>query len=137
MGFGGIARLDGGLPGEEPPELGEDLDEEVLASEIGDDALFDLAGFAVGLDDADVFVDGAAGGADVHGSRVHENYYHDGLWRIKGYLWEILGRHLVRLSLRFLGRRGRRAQKTRTYVARAVWPPQTWVSRDSLLDREK
>ena len=72
------------LAGEELAELGEDLDEEVLASEIGDDALLDLAVFAVGLDDADVFVDGAAGGADFDGSRVHENHYHDESSRIQG-----------------------------------------------------
>src|SRR5262245_29869947 len=114
--------------GEEPSELGEHFDEEVLPSEIGDDTLLDLTAFAVGFDDADVFVDGAAFGADFHGSRVHENHYHDGIRRIKGYFWEILGIPRIRLSLRFLGRCGRGAQKTRTYVARAVWPPQTWGS---------
>ena len=124
VGVGGIMSL----AGEEPSELGEHFDEEVLPSEIGDDALLDLTAFAVGFDDADVFVDGAAGGADFHGSRVHESHYHDGLRRINGYLWEILEKLRVRLSLRFLGRRGRGAQKTRTYVARAVWPPQTWAS---------
>ncbi len=103
LGVGGIMSL----AGEEPSELGEHFDEEVLPSEIGDDALLDLTAFAVGFDDADVFVDGAAGGADFHGSRVHENHYHDGLRRIKGYLWEIPGRSRIRLSLRFLGRRGR------------------------------
>src|SRR5512135_1382041 len=77
LGFRGIAGLDGVVPGEEPAELGEHLDEEILASEVGDDALLDLAAFAVGFDDADVFVDGAAGGADFHSSRVHENHYHD------------------------------------------------------------
>ncbi len=71
------------LAGEEPPELGEHIEEEVLSSEIGDNALFDLTAFAVGLDDTDVFVDGAAFGADFDGSRVHENHYHDGSWRIK------------------------------------------------------
>jgi hypothetical protein len=60
LGIGGIGVLVGGVPGEEPPELGEDLDEEVLASEVGDDALLDLTVLAVGLDDADVLVDGAA-----------------------------------------------------------------------------
>ena len=84
LGFGRIAGLAAGVPGEEPLELGEELDEEVLASEIGDDALLDLAAFAVGFDDADVFVDGAAGGADFDGSRVHENHYHDESRRIKG-----------------------------------------------------
>ena len=38
--------------------------EEVLSSEIGDDALLDLTAFAVAFDDTDVFVDGAAFGAD-------------------------------------------------------------------------
>ena len=71
------------LAGEEPSELGEYFEEEVLPSEIGDDALLDLTVFAVGLDDADVFVDGAAFGADFDGSRVHENHYHDGFRRIK------------------------------------------------------
>ena len=104
LGVGGISRR---LAGEEPSELGEDLDEEVLASEIGDDALLDLTAFAVGFDDADVFVDGAAGGADFHGSRVHENHYHDGLRRIKGDFRGILGITRLRLSLHFLGRRGR------------------------------
>ena len=40
--------------------LGRTSIEEILATEIGDDALLDLTVFAVGLDDADVFVDGAA-----------------------------------------------------------------------------
>src|ERR1700680_3766120 len=79
------------LAGEEASELGEHFDEEVLPSEIGDDALLDLTAFAVGLDDTDVFVDGAAFGADFHGSRVHENHYHDGFQRIKGDLRVILG----------------------------------------------
>ena len=47
------------LAGEESAELGEDLDEEILATEVGDDALLDLTVFAVGFDDADVFVDGS------------------------------------------------------------------------------
>jgi hypothetical protein len=49
-----------GIPVEELSELGDDGDEEVLATEVGDDALLDLAAFAIGLDDADVLVDGAA-----------------------------------------------------------------------------
>ena len=90
----GILGIESSLAGEEPPELGEDLEEEVLASEIGDDALLDLAAFAVGFDDADVFVDGAAGGADFDGSRVHENHYHDESRRNQGIFcdnsWRIL-----------------------------------------------
>jgi hypothetical protein len=80
VGISRIAGLARGFSGEESAELGEDRDEEVLASEIDDDTLLDLAVFAVGFDDADIFVDGAAGGADFHGSRVHENHYHDGSW---------------------------------------------------------
>src|SRR4051812_19806223 len=80
LGVGGIMSL----AGEEPSELGEHLEEEVLSSEIGDDALLDLTAVAVSLDDADVFVDGAALGANFDGSRVHENHYHDGLSEING-----------------------------------------------------
>ncbi len=54
-GVGGIVGVALGVAVEEPAELGEQLNEEVLASEIGDDALFDLAVLAVGFDDADVF----------------------------------------------------------------------------------
>ena len=99
VGVGRIAGLASVVAGEEPSELGEDLDEEVLAAEIGDDALLDLAVFAVGFDDADVFVDGAAGGADFDGSGVHDwllaslgrgcpemhrNHYHDRFGRNQG-----------------------------------------------------
>ena len=79
LGVRGIGFLAGGLAGEKSSELGEDLDEEILASEVGDNALFDLAILAVGFDDADVFVDGAAGGADFDGSGVHAIHYHDEL----------------------------------------------------------
>jgi len=71
----GVRELSGVAPGvavEEPPELGEQLDEEVLASEIGDDALLDLAPLAVGFDDADVFVDGAVLRADFDCSWIHD-----------------------------------------------------------------
>jgi hypothetical protein len=62
LGSGEIAGLDAGVASQEPPERGEDLDEEILASLVGDDALLDLAAVAVGFDVADVFVDDAAGG---------------------------------------------------------------------------
>ena len=75
IGQGGVFLTD--VATEQSLEFGEDVDEEVFAAEVGDDALLDLAVFAVGLDDADVFVERAAGGADFHGSRVHENHYHD------------------------------------------------------------
>ena len=66
-----IAGLFVGVADEEASELGEDLGEKILAAEVGDHALFDLTVLAVGFDDADVFVDGAAGGADLDGSWVH------------------------------------------------------------------
>jgi hypothetical protein len=84
LGFSAISWLGVGIACEEAAELGEELDEEVFASEIGDDALLDLTAVAVGFDDADIFVDGAAGGADFDGSRVHENHYHDELTFLKG-----------------------------------------------------
>src|SRR5262249_6645078 len=59
------------VAGEEAAEFGEDFDEEVLATEIGDDALLDLTVFPIGFDDADVFVDGTAGGADFDGPGKH------------------------------------------------------------------
>ncbi len=71
LGYGGVAGFEVGVAGEESSELGEDLHEEVLASEVGDDALLDLAVLADRLDDADVFVDGAGGGADSDGSGIH------------------------------------------------------------------
>ena len=69
---GRIAGLFVGIAGEEASELGEDLDEEVLAAEVGDHTLLDLTVLAVGFDDADVLVDGAAGGADLDGSGIHD-----------------------------------------------------------------
>jgi hypothetical protein len=60
LGVGRIGGFVAGIAAEECSELGEDRDEEVLASEVGDDALLDLAAFTVGLDDANVLVDGAA-----------------------------------------------------------------------------
>src|SRR5262249_10268760 len=72
LGDGRIAGVAVGLAGEEAAELREDLDEEVLAAEVSDDALADLAVFAGGFDDADVFVDGAAGGADFDSPGIHD-----------------------------------------------------------------
>jgi hypothetical protein len=66
-----------GVPAEQSLEPGEDLDEEIFAAEIGDDALLDLSAFAVGFDDADIFVENAAGGADFDGPQVHVVKYHD------------------------------------------------------------
>ena len=71
------AGFEGWLAGEEPLEFGEEFADQVLASEIGDNALLDLTVVAVGFDNADVFVDRAAGRADFDGSGVHEGNYHD------------------------------------------------------------
>ena len=65
------------VPAEQPLELGEDLDQKVLAAEVGEGALLDLAAVAIGLDDADILVDSAAGGANFDGSQVHVVKYHD------------------------------------------------------------
>jgi len=75
IGWGVIFGTVGGP--EESLEFGEDVDEEIFTAEVGDDALFDLAAFTVGFDDADVFIDSAAGGADFHSSGVHAVNYHD------------------------------------------------------------
>ncbi len=65
------------VPAEQPLELGEDLDQKVLAAEVSKSALLDFASLAVGLDDADILVDRAAGGANFDGSQVHVVKYHD------------------------------------------------------------
>ncbi len=52
-------------------QLGEKFREQVLAAEVSDGALFDLAVLPVGLDDADVLVDGTVGGGDADGAQVH------------------------------------------------------------------
>jgi hypothetical protein len=79
-----LGGIHGGIACEEPAKPREDLDEEVLASKISDDALLDLTAVAIGFDDADIFVDGTAGRADSDGSRVHENHYHDVSQEIQG-----------------------------------------------------
>src|SRR4029077_12840053 len=66
------------FPAEEPLELGQDLDQEVLAAEVGEGALLDLAVVAIGLDDADILVNRATGRPDFDGSEVHVVKYHDG-----------------------------------------------------------
>ena len=47
--------------------------QEVLATEVGDDALFDFTVVAIGFDDADVLVDGAVGRGDFDGADVHRD----------------------------------------------------------------
>jgi hypothetical protein len=53
-------------------ELGQKGLQEVLATEVGDHALLDLAVLAVGFDDADVLVDGPAGGGNFDRADIHE-----------------------------------------------------------------
>ncbi len=94
------------VPGKEALELGQNLDEKILAPEIRNDALLDLTAFAVGLDDADVFVDGAAAGADFDGSGVHKADYHDAAATVQGLItWQMKFYDAI-LSLRFSARRG-------------------------------
>src|SRR5215472_4723246 len=62
---------DAGCAAQDPFQFGEELLQEILAAEIGDDALFDLTVLAIGFDDADVLVDGAVGGGDFDGADVH------------------------------------------------------------------
>ena len=60
-----------GIAAEHADEIGEELLEEIFAAEVGDNALFDLTVEPEGLDDADVFVDGAIGGRDFDGADEH------------------------------------------------------------------
>ena len=95
----GIAGVALGVAVEEPAELEKQLDEEILASEVGDNAFLDLAAVTVGFGDADVFVEGAVVGADFDGSWIHDwllaslargcremhrNQYQDRFWRNQG-----------------------------------------------------
>jgi len=52
-------------------EAGEQGLHEVLAAEVGDDTLFDLAVLALGFDDADVLIDSAAGGGNFDSADIH------------------------------------------------------------------
>ena len=99
----GIVDLDGvrSVPAEEPLELGQDLDQEVLAAEVGDRPLLDLAIVAIGLDEADILVDGAAGGPDFDGSEEHVVKYHDGRDGNQAKNWGYFTRELGILSLRY------------------------------------
>jgi hypothetical protein len=76
---GGVGRA--GIAAQKSLELGEDRDEEIHATEIGDGALLDLAVVAIGFDDTDVFVDRAIGRPDLDGAEVHVVKYHDNFWK--------------------------------------------------------
>ena len=131
----GFAVLPGAVAAEEPLELGEDLDQEVLAAEVGDGALLDLAVVAIGFDDADVLVDRAAGGADFDGSEVHAVKYHDRMNRNQATNSANLRETSPMLSLRISEtRRPPMKQSWKTRQNRASKPavrghsPQTWAS---------
>ena len=62
---------------QEPSEFGKDLSKQILATQVSDDALLNLAVFTEGLDGTDVLVDCAVGGPDFDGSEVHAVEYHD------------------------------------------------------------
>jgi hypothetical protein len=66
---------------EEPLQLGQQGREDVLRSEIDKGALFDLAVLAVGLDDADVLMDGAVGRRDFDGAEAQGDRGSRRCWR--------------------------------------------------------
>ena len=76
----------------------------VLAAEVGEGALLDLAVVAIGLDDADILVDRATGGPDFDGSEVHVVKYHDKYRRNQGQIPMIPANLRLMLSLRFSGK---------------------------------
>ena len=52
-------------------QVGQYGGKQIATAQVGDDALLDLAVFAVGLDDAQVFIEGTVGGGDFDGAHVH------------------------------------------------------------------
>jgi hypothetical protein len=59
------------LASEQALQLRQQGGQEILAAEVGNDPLLDLAVLAVGLDDTDIDVDGAVGGGHFDGAEVH------------------------------------------------------------------
>jgi hypothetical protein len=106
LGIGRRGVLLADVAAEQSLELGEDLDEEIFAAEIGDDALLDLWAFAVGFDDPEVLVECAAGGADFDGSQVYVVKYHDRKVKVQGGSARNIKENRVALSLHFSGREG-------------------------------
>ena len=53
-------------------EVGKHGGQQIAATEVGYDALFDLAVLAVGFHDAQVFVEGTVGGGDSDSPYVHD-----------------------------------------------------------------
>ena len=62
---------------EQSLELGQDLGEQIVAAQSGDDALREPAVLALGFDGAEGFGDVAAGRRDLDGFGVHAEKYHD------------------------------------------------------------
>ena len=87
------------------------LSKEVLAAQVGEGALLNLAVVANGLDDADIVVDRAIGGPDFDGSQVHVVKYHDGNRGNQGQIAETSADSSEILSLHFSGKSGEVAQK--------------------------
>src|SRR5262249_131447 len=96
-------------------------------------ALLDLAVVAIGLDDADILVDRAAGRPDFDASEVHVVKYHDGPDGNQGKNRGDLKRKLGMMSLRYPGEPGGGIKKNpeeiaefeRAATARRTHPPQT------------
>lgn len=61
----------------------------VLAGASGPTWIGRCAVFGIGLDDADIFVDCAAGKADFYGSNLHAIDYHDRIRCNQGIIWEL------------------------------------------------
>src|SRR5262249_32295074 len=127
------------LSAEQALELGQHRPQHILPAEVRDDALLDLAIFAVGFDDADVLVDGAVAGADLDRSGIHERAMASSAKRIRhvrprsapsitslfrGFKVNSrrkLGRSRYKLSLRLAEPSGARTLKNRQWLA-ACWP---------------
>ena len=77
------------IPSEQLFELGEDLDQKVLAAYVGEGVMLNLAVVAIGLYDADIFVEIAAGGANLDSSQIHVAKYHDASRRVQAKSWEL------------------------------------------------
>jgi hypothetical protein len=82
-------------------KLRQHLDQEILTSKIGDDALLHLVVLAKGLDDADVVVDGTVAGADFDVAGVHGSQYHDAVLACQRKQSGNPKKYGFRLSLRF------------------------------------
>src|SRR5262249_30202911 len=124
LGIGQLAGVESLVPSEQALESRQHLDQEVLPTEVGDDALLDLAVLAVGLDDADVLVDGAVGGADSDRTGVQGGGDQDAMSFCRGEFPAIRPIPAIRLSLRFSALQGHAPLKhkdLRSRVATKTW----------------